>query len=99
MAGYWLCREYKEVNVDLINTLMRMTCSHNITIGLDDTQNYNINADDAAAPCHAIGAENWYSNRYRRVYADPSDKSSLIVLTLEKADELLESSFVGWYVA
>ncbi|NLK75491.1 MAG: acetylglutamate kinase [Clostridiales bacterium] len=90
----------KEVNVDLINTLIENDFVPIISpIGLDDNfQNYNINADDAAcAIATAIGAEKLvFLTDIEGVYADPSDKSSLIsVLTLEKADELLESGFVG----
>jgi acetylglutamate kinase len=90
----------KEVNVDLINTLIDNDFVPVIApIGLDDDFiNYNINADDAAcAVATAIGAEKLvFLTDIEGVYADPEDKESLIsVLTLDKADELLESGFVG----
>lgn len=90
----------KEVNVDLINTLIDNNFVPVIApIGLDDDyQNYNINADDAAcAVATAIGAEKLvFLTDIEGVYADPKDKSSLIsVLTLDKADDLLDSGFIG----
>ncbi len=90
----------KEVNTDLINTLIDNNFIPIIApIGLDDEyQNYNINADDAAcAVATAIGAEKLaFLTDIEGVYADPKDKSSLIsVLTLDKVDELLESGFIG----
>lgn len=90
----------KEVNVGLINTLIDNDFVPIIApIGLDDNyNNYNINADDAAcAVATAIGAEKLvFLTDIEGVYADPQDKSSLIsVLTLDKADELLASGFVG----
>ena len=90
----------REVNVDLINTLIDNDFVPVIApIGLDDNfQNYNINADDAAcAVATAIGAEKLaFLTDIEGVYMDPQDKSSLIsVLTLEKADELLDSGFIG----
>ncbi|HKL99184.1 MAG TPA: acetylglutamate kinase [Mobilitalea sp.] len=90
----------KEVNVDLINTLIDNNFVPVISpIGLDDNfQNYNINADDAAcAVATAIGAEKLvFLTDIEGVYADQKDKNSLIsVLTLERADELLESGFIG----
>ncbi|MDF2541771.1 MAG: argB [Herbinix sp.] len=90
----------KEVNTDLINTLIENNFVPVIApIGLDDDfQNYNINADDAAcAVATAVGAEKLvFLTDIEGVYADPKDKSSLIsVLTLEKADELLSSGFIG----
>jgi acetylglutamate kinase len=90
----------KEVNVDLINTLIDNNFVPVIApIGLDDDyQNYNINADDAAcAVATAIGAEKLvFLTDIEGVYADPKDKDSLIsVLTLEKADELLDSGYIG----
>jgi acetylglutamate kinase len=90
----------KEVNVDLINTLIDNDFVPIIApIGLDDNfMNYNINADDAAcAVATAIGAEKLvFLTDIEGVYADPNDKSSLIsVLTLDKADELLASGYVG----
>ena len=90
----------KEVNVDLINTLIDNNFVPVIApIGLDDDfQNYNINADDAAcAIATAIGAEKLvFLTDIEGVYADPKDKDSLIsVLTLDKADELLEGGYIG----
>ncbi|NLY49357.1 MAG: acetylglutamate kinase [Clostridiales bacterium] len=90
----------KEVNVGLIDTLLDNDFVPVISpIGLDDNYvNYNINADDVAcAVATAIGAEKLvFLTDIEGVYADPGDKSSLIsVLTLEKADELLASGFVG----
>ena len=90
----------KEVNTDLINTLIDNNFIPVIApIGLDDNyQNYNINADDVAcAVATAIGAEKLvFLTDIEGVYADPKDKNSLIsVLTLDKADELLESGFIG----
>ncbi len=90
----------KEVNVGLINTLIDNDFVPVISpIGLDDNFiNYNINADDAAcAVATAIGAEKLvFLTDIEGVYADPGDKGSLIsVLTLDKADELLSSGFVG----
>jgi len=90
----------KEVNVGLIDTLLDNDFVPIISpIGLDDNYvNYNINADDVAcAVATAIGAEKLvFLTDIEGVYADPGDKSSLIsVLTLEKADELLASGFVG----
>ena len=90
----------KEVNVNLINTLINNDFVPVIApIGLDDDyHNYNINADDVAcAVATAIGAEKLvFLTDIEGVYADPEDKKSLIsVLTLEEADELIESGFVG----
>ena len=90
----------KEVNVDLIETLLDSDFVPVIApIGLDDNYvNYNINADDVAcAVATAIGAEKLvFLTDIEGVYADPENKDSLIsVLTLDKADELLASGFVG----
>ena len=90
----------KEVNVELINTLIDNDFIPIIApIGLDDDFcNYNINADDAAcAVATAIGAEKLvFLTDIEGVYADTDDKNSLIsVLTLEKADELLASGYIG----
>ena len=90
----------KEVNVELINTLIDNDFVPVIApIGLDDNFiNYNINADDAAcAVATAIGAEKLvFLTDIEGVYADPEDKESLIsVLTVDRADELLSSGFVG----
>lgn len=90
----------KEVNVSLINTLIDNDFVPVIApIGLDDDYiHYNINADDVAcAVATAVGAEKLvFLTDIEGVYANPEDKNSLIsVLTLDKADELLESDFVG----
>ena len=89
----------KEVNVDLIETLLDSDFVPVIApIGLDDFVNYNINADDVAcAVATVIGAEKLvFLTDIEGVYADPENKDSLIsVLTLDKADELLASGFVG----
>jgi len=90
----------KHVNTDLIDTLINNDFVPVIApIGIDDNyQNYNINADDAAcAIATAVKAEKLvFLTDIEGVYADPGDKSSLIsVLTLEKADELLDSGFIG----
>lgn len=90
----------KFVNTDLIDTLINNDFVPVIApIGVDDDyQNYNINADDAAcAVATAIGAEKLvFLTDIEGVYSDPKDKSSLIsVLTLDRADELLASGFIG----
>ncbi|NLJ96525.1 MAG: acetylglutamate kinase [Clostridiales bacterium] len=90
----------KEVNVNLIDTLIDNDFVPVIApIGLDDDFiNYNINADDVAcAIATAVGAEKLvFLTDIEGVYANPDDKNSLIsVLTLDKADELLDSGFVG----
>ena len=90
----------KEVNVDLINTLIDNDFVPIIApIGVDDQyQNYNINADDAAcAIATAIDAEKLvFLTDIEGVYKNPEDKDSLIsVLTLEEADKLMDSGFVG----
>ncbi len=89
-----------EVNTDLIDTLIKNDFIPIIApIGLDkDFLAYNINADDAAcAVATAIGAEKLaFLTDIEGVYQNPEDKSSLIsVLTLEKADELIQEGFIG----
>lgn len=89
-----------KVNTNLIDTLLDNDFVPVVSpIGLgDDFTNYNINADDAAcALATAIGAEKLvFLTDIEGVYRDPSDKSSLIsVITLDKADELLASGFIG----
>jgi acetylglutamate kinase len=89
-----------EVNVDLINTLIDNNFIPIIApIGLDnDFHAYNINADDAAcAVATAIGAEKLaFLTDIEGVYTDPEDKNTLIsVLTLDKADELINNGFIG----
>lgn len=88
------------VNTELINTLIANDFVPIIApIGLDDDFNaYNINADDAAcAVATAIGAEKLaFLTDIEGVYTDPSDRSTLIsVLTLDKADELIDSGYIG----
>jgi acetylglutamate kinase len=89
-----------KVNPDLINTLIDNNFVPIIApIGLDENyHSYNINADDAAcAVATAIGAEKLvFLTDIEGVYTDPNDKSTLIsVLTLDKADELIRSGFIG----
>lgn len=89
-----------EVNADLINTLIDNNFVPIIApIGLDENYHaYNINADDAAcAVATAIGAEKLaFLTDIEGVYTNPDDKSSLIsVLTLDKADDLINSGFIG----
>lgn len=89
-----------DVNVELINTLIENDFVPIIApIGLDDDfQAYNINADDAAcAVATAIGAEKLaFLTDIEGVYTDPKDKDTLIsVLTLEKADELIDEGYIG----
>ncbi len=89
-----------EVSADLINTLIDNNFIPVIApIGLDDDYHaYNINADDAAcAVATAIGAEKLaFLTDIEGVYTDPADKDTLIsVLTLEKADELIQEGFIG----
>lgn len=92
--------DIKSVNTELIDTLIANDFIPIIApIGLDDDfQTYNINADDAAcAVATAIGAEKLvFLTDIEGVYKDQEDKSSLIsVLTLEKAEELIEEGFIG----
>ncbi|MDF2610756.1 MAG: acetylglutamate kinase [Lachnospiraceae bacterium] len=89
-----------DVNVELINTLIENDFVPIIApIGLDENfQAYNINADDAAcAVATAIGAEKLaFLTDIEGVYTDPKDKETLIsVLTLEKADDLIDQGFIG----
>ncbi|WFR60183.1 acetylglutamate kinase [Anaerocolumna sp. AGMB13025] len=89
-----------EVNAELINTLIDNNFIPIIApIGLDDNFHaYNINADDAAcAVATAIGAEKLaFLTDIEGVYTDPEDKNTLIsVLTLDKADELINNGFIG----
>ncbi|MBE5961825.1 MAG: acetylglutamate kinase [Lachnospiraceae bacterium] len=88
------------VNTDLIDTLIQNDFIPVIApIGLDDTfHNYNINADDAAcAVASAVGAEKLaFLTDIEGVYKNPQDKDSLIsVLTLDKANELMEEGYIG----
>lgn len=89
-----------EVNPVLINTLIDNNFIPVIApIGLDENYHaYNINADDAAcAVATAIGAEKLaFLTDIEGVYTDPKDKDTLIsVLTLDKADELIQDGFIG----
>lgn len=90
----------KEVNTDLIDTLLKNDFIPIIApIGLDDNyQTYNINADDAAcAVATAIGAEKLaFLTDIEGVCSDPEDKRTLIsVLTLDRADQLIEEGYIG----
>lgn len=89
-----------QVNPELINTLIDNNFIPVIApIGLDENYHaYNINADDAAcAVATAVGAEKLaFLTDIEGVYTDPQDKNTLIsVLTLEKADELIQDGFIG----
>ena len=68
-------------------------------IGLgDDFESYNINADDAAcAIARAVGAEKLaFLTDIEGLYRDIEDKESFISrLTVDQADELLESGMIG----
>lgn len=88
------------VDTHLIDTLLANDYIPIIApIGMDKKfQSYNINADDAAcAIAMAVGAEKLaFLTDIEGVYANPEDKSSLIsVLTLDKANELMDSGFIG----
>lgn len=92
--------DVKKVNPDLINTLIENDFIPVIApIGLgDDFEAYNINADDAAcAVATAIGAEKLaFLTDIEGVYTNPDDKRTLIsVMTLDKADELIEEGYIG----
>ena len=89
-----------EVDTHLIDTLLANDYIPIVApIGVDKNfQSYNINADDAAcAIAMAVGAEKLaFLTDIEGVYANPEDKSSLIsVITLDKADELMDSGFIG----
>ena len=92
--------DIKEINTGLIDTLIENDFIPVIApIGIDDSyQTYNINADDAAcAVAQAIGAEKLvFLTDIEGVYTDPGDKDTLIsVLTLNRADELINDGFIG----
>lgn len=92
--------DIKEINVDLIDTLIENDFIPIISpIGLDDNfDNYNINADDVAcAVAKAVDAEKLvFLTDTEGVYSNPEDSTSLIsVLPLKKAHELIESGYVG----
>lgn len=92
--------DIKQVDTGLIDTLIENDFIPVIApIGIDDSfQTYNINADDAAcAVAQAIGAEKLaFLTDIEGVYTDPDDKDTLIsVLTLNRADELINDGFIG----
>lgn len=92
--------DVKEVNTDLINTLLENDFVPVICpIGIDDEfQNYNINADDAAcAIARAMQAEKLaFLTDIEGVYEDPLNPDSLISeLTITEAEKLLGSGNVG----
>lgn len=92
--------DIKQINTSLIDTLIENDFIPVIApIGIDDSfQTYNINADDAAcAVAQAIGAEKLaFLTDIEGVYTDPDDKDTLIsVLTLNRADELINDGFIG----
>lgn len=92
--------DIKQVNTSLIDTLIENDFIPVIApIGIDDSfQTYNINADDAAcAIAQAIGAEKLaFLTDIEGVYTDPDNKDTLIsVLTLNRADELINDGFIG----
>lgn len=88
------------VDTCLIETLLKKDYVPVIApIGMDENYlSYNINADDAAcAIATAMKAEKLaFLTDIEGVYRDFNDKSSLIsVLTLDAADELLQSGVIG----
>ena len=92
--------DVKEVNSELIDSLLDNDFIPVIApIGLgDDYESYNINADDAAcAVARAIQAEKLaFLTDVEGVCKNPEDKSTLIsVLTLAKADEMIESGQIS----
>lgn len=92
--------EVKEVNTELLNTLLDNDFVPVICpVGSDDNfHSYNVNADDAAcAIATAVGAAKLaFLTDIEGVYRDPLDPSSLISeLTVPEAEELLESGNVG----
>lgn len=92
--------DVKEVNSELIDSLLDNDFIPVIApIGLgDDYESYNINADDAAcAVATAIKAEKLaFLTDVEGVCKNPEDKSTLIsVLTLPKADEMIESGEIS----
>jgi len=89
-----------DVDTCLMDTLLKKDYIPVIApIGMDDNfLSYNINADDAAcAIATAMKAEKLaFLTDIEGVYRDFNDKSSLIsVLTLDSADELLQSGVIG----
>ncbi|MDO4298069.1 MAG: acetylglutamate kinase [Lachnospiraceae bacterium] len=92
--------EVKEVNTDLLNTLLDNDFIPVICpIGSDDEyHSFNINADDAAcAIATAVKASKLvFLTDIEGVYRDPFDKTSLISeLTIPEAEDFLKSGNVG----
>ena len=92
--------EVKEVNANLINTLVKNGYVPVIApIGMDDDfQTYNINADDAAcAIAESLGAEKLaFLTDIEGVYKDPKDPATLMsVLTLDDAEQLISDGYIG----
>ena len=92
--------DVKEVNTDLLNTLLDndfvpVVCP----VGSDDGYySYNVNADDAAcAIAKAMKAQKLvFLSDIEGVYADPSDPSTLISeMTISEAKEFLASGHAG----
>ncbi|MBR6637973.1 MAG: acetylglutamate kinase [Lachnospiraceae bacterium] len=92
--------EVTEVNPKVIYDLLEKDFLPVICpIGLDENfDTYNINADDAAcAIARAVNAEKLaFLTDIEGVYADPSDKSTLISeLTIEEANKLIGTGNIG----
>lgn len=92
--------EVKQVNAKILEDLIEKDYLPVICpIGLDqDFLTYNINADDAAcAIATAVKAEKLaFLTDIEGVYADPSDKTTLISeLTISEAKELIEGGTIG----
>ncbi len=92
--------QVKEVNTDLINTLLDNDFVPVIApIGLDkNADSYNINADDAAcAVATALNAEKLaFMTDIEGVCLDPNDKSTFIsILTLNEAKKLIKDGVIG----
>ncbi len=92
--------EVKKVNAKILEDLIEKDYLPVICpIGLDqDFLTYNINADDAAcAIATAVKAEKLaFLTDIEGVYADPSDKTTLISeLTISEAKELIEGGTIG----
>ena len=92
--------EVTEVNPKVIYDLLEKDFLPVICpIGLDENfYTYNINADDAAcAIARAVNAEKLaFLTDIEGVYADPSDKSTLISeLTIEEANKLISTGNIG----
>lgn len=92
--------EIKEVNTELLNTLLDNDLVPVICpIGSDDNyHSYNINADDAAcAIASAMGASKLaFLTDIEGVYRDPLNKDTLISeMTIPEAEEFLRSGNIG----